>query len=354
MRFIHIADVHLGAVPDSNMPWGDMRKKEIWTSLANVITACNEHKADLLLIAGDLFHRQPLLRELKELNYIFSKLIATQVVIMAGNHDYIGPRSYYRDFQWNENVHMFLDETLQTMEFNDLNATVYGMSYHTRDITEKVYDDLKPGNKDRINILLAHGGDDKDIPINFKRLQNAGFDYVALGHIHKPDILSSRMAYSGSLEPLDKTDAGERGYIIGEITGDRTRATAIEFVPCAMRQYIRLELAATPDMTNLSLKDKAAEEIAARGRDNIYQITITGLRDESIRFDKEALLGLGNILEVEDETVPDYDFDALYRDNRDNMIGMFIEKIRGNQEQDEVTKKALYYGMEALLGARDA
>jgi hypothetical protein len=161
------------------------------------------------------------------------------------------------------------------------------------------------------------------------------------------------MAYSGSIEPLDKTDAEERGYIIGEIDG-MTRTTAIEFVPCAIRQYISLELAVTPDMTSFSLTDKAAEEIAKRGSDNIYRITITGLKDESIRFDKEALLSLGNILEVEDESVPDYDFDALYRENRDNMIGMYIEKIRERKEQDEVTKKALYYGMEALLGARDA
>lgn len=354
MKFIHIADVHLGAVPDSNMPWGEMRGKEIWTSLANVITACNEHKADLLLIAGDLFHRQPLVRELKELNYMLGKLMTAQVVFMAGNHDYIGPRSNYRGFEWNERVHMFLEETMQTMELCELNTIIYGMSYHCRDISERLYDNIRPDNKDRINILLAHGGDEKDIPINFKKLQNAGFDYVALGHIHKPDIIDSRMAYSGSLEPLDKTDTGERGYIIGEISEEDRNTTTISFVPGSIRKYIKLELTVTPDMTNLSLVDKAAEEIARRGMDNIYQISITGLRDESIRFDKETLLGLGNILEVEDDTVPDYDFDALYKDNTDNMIGMFIDKIRGEQKQDEVTKKALYYGMEALLGARDA
>ena len=69
MKFIHIADVHLGAVPDSNMPWAMERQNEIWESFKNIITVCNREKVDLLLIAGDLFHKQPLLRELKEVNY---------------------------------------------------------------------------------------------------------------------------------------------------------------------------------------------------------------------------------------------------------------------------------------------
>ena len=102
MKFIHIADVHLGAVPDSNMPWAKERHDEIWESFKYILNVCNEEKADLLLIAGDLFHKQPLVRELKEVNYLFSTLETTRVVMMTGNHDYMGPRSNYRGFKWNE------------------------------------------------------------------------------------------------------------------------------------------------------------------------------------------------------------------------------------------------------------
>ena len=63
MRFFHIADVHLGASPDAGFPWSEERKNEIWDSFCNVIYAVREEKPELLLIAGDLFHRQPLLRE---------------------------------------------------------------------------------------------------------------------------------------------------------------------------------------------------------------------------------------------------------------------------------------------------
>lgn len=55
MRFIHIADLHLGSSPEAEFLWGKNRAEEIWDSFAAVIDACNEKEIDLLLIAGDLF-----------------------------------------------------------------------------------------------------------------------------------------------------------------------------------------------------------------------------------------------------------------------------------------------------------
>ena len=61
MRFIHISDIHIGAKPDSNMPWSEARSREILTSFHDILNLCEEHQVDLLLIAGDIFHKQPLL-----------------------------------------------------------------------------------------------------------------------------------------------------------------------------------------------------------------------------------------------------------------------------------------------------
>lgn len=367
MKFIHIADIHLGAIPDAGMPWGKDRQKEIWDSFHHIIEVCNEEKADLLLIAGDLFHRQPLIRELKEVNYYFSKLTTAQVVLMAGNHDYISARSAYIDYPWDKRVHMFYQDSLETLIFPEINTHVYGFSYHQRDIMEPCYDSMKPLtdslepintlvrpiSNNKIHILLAHGGDDRDIPINKKKLMDSGFDYIALGHIHKPEIINDKIAYSGSLEPLDKNEIGERGFILGEInpSEEGLMSTTIRFVNSAKRQYIRLNLNVTQETTNGSLIDQAKEAINSIGVQHIYDIILTGLRDERIHFDKEAFKGLGNILDIIDQTVPDYDFDTLYRENADNLIGMFIKRIRENENQDEVVSKALYYGIEALIGA---
>ena len=126
MKFIHIADVHLGASPDAGSTYSEKRAKEIWNSLKRVVEACNKERADLLLIAGDLFHRQPLLRELKEVNSLLATLKHTQVVLVAGNHDYLKKDSYYRTFRWARNVQMILSEDISCVEFPQLSLAVYG------------------------------------------------------------------------------------------------------------------------------------------------------------------------------------------------------------------------------------
>ena len=158
MRFIHIADVHLGMTPDAGKPWSDCRAKEITDTFHRVIEMCNIEEVDLLFIAGDLFHRQPLLRELKEVNYAFSKLKDTKVVLIAGNHDFISQRSHYGSFIWNDNVFMMEHEQLEDIYFQEINTRVYGFSYHTRNISDGRLNQATPGNETCINILLAHGG----------------------------------------------------------------------------------------------------------------------------------------------------------------------------------------------------
>ena len=74
MRFIHLADVHLGAVPDRGCPWSEKRENEIWETFRRVIAGIRENPVDLLFIAGDLFHRQPLPYELNEVNNLFSSI----------------------------------------------------------------------------------------------------------------------------------------------------------------------------------------------------------------------------------------------------------------------------------------
>ena len=103
MKFLHTADIHLGAKPDAGAAYTQSREKELWNSFQHVVEVCEEAQVDLLLIAGDLFHRQPLLRELKDVSYLLGKLTHTQVVLSAGNHDFINGRKMYicyREKNW--------------------------------------------------------------------------------------------------------------------------------------------------------------------------------------------------------------------------------------------------------------
>ena len=350
MRFIHIADVHLGAVPDKNKTWSETRKKEIADTFERLIYVVKEEEPDVLLIAGDLFHRQPLLRELKEVNYLFSKIPDTRVVIIAGNHDYIHKDSYYRNFEWNENVVFLASKEIESVYFEELNTEIYGASYYDRENTDAIYDNIQIKNEKHINILLAHGGDDRHIPINTHRLLLSDFDYIALGHIHKPGSLGardSRAKYCGALEPLDVNDLGEHGYICGEVTKTKFNA---EFVPFAKRKYVELEIELNAEMTFLELKHKIAEEIEKNGRENFYRIVICGTRDEVIQISSEDIEKLGNIARIEDKSIVDYQYDKLIKENGDNLLSRYLKYFLENErELSEVEKKALDYGVRALL-----
>ena len=346
MRFMHIADVHLGAAPDHGFVWAKDRGREIWESFRKCIAEANEKKVDLLLIAGDLFHRQPEVSELREVNYLFSTLEKTIVVLIAGNHDYLKPASPYHDFQWNENVVCLFSKECERIRLPELKTEVYGLSYHRQEITEPLYDSLEAEKSDYFRILLGHGGDADHIPINKEALSKAGFDYIALGHIHKPQVYIKNLAmYAGALEPVDCGDIGPHGYIIGDVHRKKVK---LSFIEAAGRQYRREEVAVIPEDTTFSVREKIAEKIAQEGTQHMYRIILTGQRHPKLRFDLKEYMKCGRIWEISDQTVPEFQLKELRRQYQGQLIGAFIECF-GEQPSSLVEEKALYYGLEALL-----
>ena len=316
-----------------------------------MIQVCADERADLLLVAGDLFHRQPLLRELKEADSLFASIPGTQVVLIAGNHDYIRRDSYYRTFRWSSNVHMLAGEKLEVVELPRLSCAVYGLSYHARQISAPLYDEARAQGRQRTEILLAHGGDGAHIPIDRERLAGLGYSYIALGHIHRPHVLvPSLAAYAGALEPTDRNDTGPHGYIEGEISPDEG-GCRFSFVPFASRSYIHCEVEVDRRTTGMRLRELVEEKIRQNGEENIYKFLLKGYRDPDIAFDLDALGRQGNIIAISDETRPAYDMEKLYRNNRNNLIGKYIESFAG-AEADSVEYGALCEGIAALMETR--
>lgn len=346
MRFIHLADVHLGAVPDRGCPWSSKREEEIWETFRRVIADIRENPVDLLFIAGDLFHRQPLLRELKEVNYLFSTIPDTRVYLMAGNHDYMRQDSFYRKFEWDPNVVFFQEEGLTCVKDEKLDVYVYGLSYHHQEITDTLYDSARPQEGIGLHILLAHGGDSKHIPMDVSSLAAAGFDYIALGHIHKPQVLLRDLAaYAGALEPIDRNDLGPHGYIEGRLEKGRIKT---EFVPFACRSYEQILLILREDSTQYSVEEMLKMDIARKGVRNIYRVILQGFRSPELLLIPEKLKDLGYVTEILDESKPSYDLEALRKKYSGTLIGDYISYFL-EKDRNTVEEKALYYGLQALL-----
>lgn len=353
MKFIHIADVHWGMTPDHEKPWSRERTQAIKDTFSEVIRQARVRDVDFLFIAGDLFHRQPLLRDLKELNYLFSTIPSVRVIIIAGNHDRIRSNSALLSFTWCPNVTWLMDEEMTSVYFEDLNTEIQGFSYHTTEITESRLNDIQTPVDSRIHVLLAHGGDAAHLPLDKQALAGSGFSYTALGHIHKPELAADHSwAYPGSLEPLDKTETGQHGMITGEISPTSRRITHLEFVPMAQLQYIPLIVNVTPATTNGELAAKITEVIQERGAEHIYRFRIRGMRDPDIEFDLDSLENRMRVIEILDESEPQYDFSQLFADHPSDMIGFYIRALQ-KDDMSTVEKKALYYGIDALLRTKD-
>jgi len=271
---------------------------------------------------------------------------------MAGNRDAMIPGSFYSDYKWNENVIFLGGKNIEKVSIPDLDVDVYGLSYHSEEIRESLYDNVLVENSSAINILVGHGGERKCIPINRRKLAASEFDYIALGHFHNPEIdIRGKFAYSGSLEPTSPKDTGLRGYISGEVTKENLE---VDFVQFSKRNYKHLIIDIDQDTNLMELKRRIQDFVERHGNEHIYKFTIKGNRNPLLEIQIEDLIGMCNLAEIVDKTTAAYDYEAIYESNKDNIIGMFVSRyIHSGRELTEQNKKALLYGTRALLDATE-
>ena len=148
------------------------------------------------------------------------------------------------------------------------------------------------------------------------------------------------------------TETGRHGCYIGEIDDLTGHVTSLEFLAIAQTQYIPLVINVTPASTNAELSQIIADEIRKRGTHNIYRFRIRGMRDPDTEFDLDFLSGQWNIIEILDDSEPQYDFHALFAEHPSDMIGFYIQALM-KDNMSPVEKKALYYGIHALLMTKD-
>lgn len=345
MRFIHIADIHLGAVPDEGKPWSERRKQELWDTFAEVVALAGKEKIDFLFISGDLFQKQPLLREIKEVNYLFSRIPKTKVVFIAGNHDFVQPNSYYRTFQWEKNVFFLGGQEVEQISFLEDGVCVYGASYWRREIREPIYDKIEGLDTSKLNILLVHGGDAKHIPFSPQKLLDKGFDYVACGHIHKPQVLiENRVIMAGTLQPSDPNDTGQHGYWMGEMT---KRGVRVKFYPVRKCEYVHLLVAVHSRMTNGELQEKITEILSYGEPFQIYKFILSGKKDPDVEFDLDAIMQMDKVVGVVEDLVLDYDFAKLKANYEKQIVGRYIHRME-QMPESVIRNKALHYGVDAL------
>ena len=223
MRFVHMADVHLDSpfrVLALKKDLADKRRLEQRDAFKRGIEYVKKENIPFLFICGDLYE-QEYAREstIEFINNLFKEIPNTKIFISPGNHDPYLNNSFYNTFNWNDNVTIF-DDKIKRIELDEVDLYGYGFSdfYCTNSGVEEI--EIK--NKEKINILITHGSLDasktQDLqynPINSVKLKKVGFDYVALGHIHKTNYNNNdnNFIYPGSLISFGFDELGEHGIL---------------------------------------------------------------------------------------------------------------------------------------------
>jgi exonuclease SbcD len=245
MRIIAVSDLHLGRTIRQVSLIEDQR----FALMKSIVPLIKEKKADVLLIAGDIFDTYNPSNEAMALYDEFLNAVhalGTKIIAIGGNHDspmrvehhqkLLSDSGYYVSASYDG----ALKKVTLTDEYGPVNF--YLMPYLTpADVKavekEKVssgtdFDEAirialgreKIDSQER-NVLLAHQAvmgatrDFSDIrPLlmmganDYIRLDAFdAFDYVALGHIHKKIAFAGgRIAYPGALLPYEKGESNQR------------------------------------------------------------------------------------------------------------------------------------------------
>lgn len=354
MKFIHLSDIRIGNSSESGMPWERDRLEELGGGLRRVMREAVDFRADLVILSGGLFSHVPVTAELEEVSALFSEYPGIEVVLIAGETDPARNSSPVRSFLWPSNVHYFTGSRVERLVIRGIRTEIFAASVGERDCPEPAafaeaasvrYPDSQP-----VRIAVLRSADDAATAAAFT---GADISYAAVGSpVHGGfRRISQRAACPGFFEPEDMGDSGSHGIITGEIPAATGIPESIAFRPMAAASYVPLLIRTSTETTGEELNTLVRREIEKRGPANIYRLKLTGTRDPETDFRLDSLKAEYRISSIIDETEPEYDFRELFRTHPQDMIGFYISRIAGGrQEMSAVEKKAMYYGLEALLG----
>lgn len=229
MRFVHTADIHLGSPLGGLDLRADAPKDEIRSAPRRafelLVDYCIEEPADLLLIAGDLFDGRA---DVDTQIFVDSQLRrlsdrGVRCVFLRGNHD--AASKQILKLRLPEGVHELSVHQPETIRFDDLRVAVHGRGFADQHVTEQIVTSYPPPADGYFNIGMLHtsasGTGDHEVyaPCTVDQLVTKGYDYWALGHIHKRTVLADDppVVFCGNLQGRHPGETGAKGATVAQV-----------------------------------------------------------------------------------------------------------------------------------------
>jgi len=300
-RFIHTADWQLGLrarfIPgDAGAVVRDARLR----TLERIGTIAREHKADFVIVAGDVFEHHGLKPDTVRRAFDKMREIPVPVFLLPGNHDPLTPASLYRSERWRRecprNVRVLgACEPVTAREGVALLPCPLFDQHALGDPT----DHLTPafGPADHVRIGVAHGsvrellasliGEDEPIhnAIPGDLAARAQLDYLALGDWHSKLQVDERTWYSGTPEATRFKEREPGSVLLVEIGGRGEDAVVSAQEVCTFRWRQHEHRVETEE--ELGQLERFLEEYPGKDA-TLLELTLVGVLSPELRNRLEA------------------------------------------------------------------
>ncbi|GGH16010.1 metallophosphoesterase family protein [Paenibacillus segetis] len=296
-RFIHAADLHLDT-PFSGMSGVPERLRQYlqgstFSALGDLVDLAISEEVDFIVISGDIYDASDSsLRAQLRLREAWDKLgqHGIPVFLIHGNHDPLNSRRLRLAHPPHVTVFGAKMESAYASRRSDGQtvAVVSGISYPTAAVMENTSRQFHRDSDSKLyHIGLLHAnvdgqeGHDAYSPCSLRDLANTGYDYWALGHIHKRQILSQSpwIIYPGNIQGRSLKETGPKGCYVVDV--DEHGVTHPVFHELDYVRWNEIEISIEGLISEEDWKDAVEDKLqelrrSGTGRLQIVRMVFTG------------------------------------------------------------------------------
>lgn len=284
IRILHTADVHLNsplrslALRDPELR--DRVRTSSRTALTRIVDTALAEEVAALLIAGDLFDGAE--RSARTAAFLTLQLErlrerGIRAFYIKGNHDAENPLT--GELTLPDNVHVF-DGRGGKVQLAE-NVWIHGVSFANRHAPESLLPRFPAPVAGAVNIAMLHTslagaeGHDPYAPCTVGELTAAGFDYWALGHVHRRQVHSKApwIVMPGTPQGRDMGEPGPKSATL--LTIDK--AIEIEEVPTSAVEFLHLRIDATDTDSDDALRDMVKRTLRDTARSLVSESAVVRL-----------------------------------------------------------------------------
>lgn len=291
-KFIHAADVHLdsplrGLSKYESAPAESLRNA-CRKAFENLIDLAIEEKVAFVLLAGDLYDG-----DWKDystgifLSRQMGRLGQNDISVfsVAGNHDAANRMTKALDTP--ANMKMLSSRKVETVRLDNCGVAIHGRSFGTQHVNKNIVAEFGPAEKGMFNIGLFHTslngreGHAPYAPCTPDDLRSKGYQYWALGHVHKQEFVAEEphIVFPGCIQGRHIRETGPKGCVL--VTVEDGSVSEIEKCPLDVLRWVNcaVDLTDASDMTEVLERTRISisnQSAAADGRPMAMRIRFEG------------------------------------------------------------------------------